>query len=347
MVKARLDTDYELRASKSTKLNGLRMTEQAIASLLFVIYVYQTILLRHQSKSHRLFSSEIEYSAAIQAKYRNWYLFLELMCLVILFSPKYAPICAFLQLLPVFEFPERERENEMYNFNKNLRHSFPLIMSIFLQMFIFLNGFIFYSMLMYPGDYFDDYLKGFFSYVYQLFQVGTFEIFTELEAYGNFAYMLYALLYFYVFELGNALVPALFVILIEMKITGEVLRRHVTELAHQSICPQCNEKNSNAIDSSNVNIVVSSPRISPLINRKKFKRADEDEAEGLMLYIEEEDVASPKHEHQKFHQNVKFANYSKRILNTARKLNIQVFKHPTQTYLRDCLQKIEALSLPE
>lgn len=100
------------------------------------------------------------------------------MCIIILFSPKYAPICAFLQILPVFEFPEREKDNEMYNFNKNLRFSFPLIMSIFLQMFIFLNGFIFYSMLMYPGDYFDDYLKGFFSYVYQLFQVGTFEIFT-------------------------------------------------------------------------------------------------------------------------------------------------------------------------
>lgn len=47
-----------------------------IASLLFVIYVYQTILLQHQSKSHRLFSSEIQYSLAIQTKYRNWYLFL-------------------------------------------------------------------------------------------------------------------------------------------------------------------------------------------------------------------------------------------------------------------------------
>jgi hypothetical protein len=29
-------------------------------------------------------------------------------------------------------------------------------------------------MLMYPGEYFDDYLKGFFSYIYQLFQVGTY-----------------------------------------------------------------------------------------------------------------------------------------------------------------------------
>lgn len=102
MVKARLDTDYELRSSKSTKLNGLRITEQVIASLLFVIYLYQTILLTHQSKSHRLFNTDIQYSVSIQTKYRNWYLFLELMCIIILFSPKYAPICAFLQILPIF-----------------------------------------------------------------------------------------------------------------------------------------------------------------------------------------------------------------------------------------------------
>jgi len=62
----------------------------------------------------------------------------------------------------------------MYNFNKNLRFSLPLILTIYLQLFIFLNGFIFYSMLMYPGEYFDDYFLGFFSYVYQMFQVGTY-----------------------------------------------------------------------------------------------------------------------------------------------------------------------------
>lgn len=87
-------------------------------------------------------------------------------------------------------------------------------------------------MLMYPGDYFDDYVKGFFSYFYQMFQVGTYEIFTELEAYGNFAYILYAILYFYVFQVGNSLIPALFVVLIEMKMTEKFLKQHVTDLAH-------------------------------------------------------------------------------------------------------------------
>lgn len=114
----------------------------------------------------------------MRRKFQHWYIFLELMCLVIVLSPKFAPICAFLQVLPIFEFPDREEEGELYNFNKNLRFSFPLILAIFFQILILLNGFIFYSMLMYPGEYFDDYLKGFFSYVYQLFQVGTFEIFS-------------------------------------------------------------------------------------------------------------------------------------------------------------------------
>ena len=64
-----------------------------------------------------------------------------------------------------------------YNFNTNLRYALPIVMRIFIPVVILLNGFIFYSMLMYPGEYFEDYATGFFSYVYQNFQVGTYEIF--------------------------------------------------------------------------------------------------------------------------------------------------------------------------
>ena len=35
-------------------------------------------------------------------------------------------------------------------------------------------------MLVYPGFYFDDYFKALYSYLYQLYQVGTYEIFTDL-----------------------------------------------------------------------------------------------------------------------------------------------------------------------
>lgn len=179
-------------------------------------------------------------------------------------------------------------------------------MTIFFQIFIFLNGFIFYSMLMYPGDYFDDYLKGFFSYIYQLFQVGTYEIFTELESYGNFAYMLYALLYFYVFEVGNSLIPALFVVMIEMKVTEKFLKRHVTELIHDCACPKCFEKNSHELGSTDMRIMVTSPKLSPLLNRKRYaaseKQSKLDDSEAIMLYIEEEhDFSSPEREGKKFH----------------------------------------------
>jgi hypothetical protein len=81
--------------------------------------------------------------------------------------------------------------------------------------------------------------------------------------------MLYAMLYFYVFEVGNSLIPALFCTLIEMKITERFLKGYVAELAHESACPKCLEKNSHLIESNNVHIVINSPRLSPLINRKK------------------------------------------------------------------------------
>jgi hypothetical protein len=180
MIKVKLDSSYQLKEERDRKLSGLRVTEQVLAALLFVIYLYQSTLLARSSSKHRLFKSGLRYSLIIKKKYIHWYIFLILMCLITMVSQTYAPICSFFQILPIFEFPEREKESEKYNFNKNLRFSFPLIMTILFQLLIFLNGFILYSMLMYPGEYFDNYLLGFFSYIYQFFQVGTYEIFTEL-----------------------------------------------------------------------------------------------------------------------------------------------------------------------
>ncbi len=99
-------------------------------------------------------------------------------------------------------------------------------------------------MLLYPGDYFDDYVLGFFSYFYQMFQVGSYEVFTEIEDYGNFAYMLYVILYFYAFLVGNSLIPALFVVLIKMKITERFLKEYVHTLVEGAACPNCQHQNS-------------------------------------------------------------------------------------------------------
>lgn len=85
-------------------------------------------------------------------------------------------MCSFLQILPVFEQNDSIDANK-YNFNTNLRYSIPIILRIFIPAATLLNGFIFYSLLMYPGEYFDDYSMSLFSYFYQNFQVGTYEIF--------------------------------------------------------------------------------------------------------------------------------------------------------------------------
>ncbi len=101
-----------------------------------------------------------------------WLLFLASANIIILFSSTIAPMMSFLQLLPILE--KDAGQSSLYNFNSNLRFSIPIVLKIMLPMFIFLNGFVFYSLLLYPGKYFDDYMLGFFSYIYQNFQTGTY-----------------------------------------------------------------------------------------------------------------------------------------------------------------------------
>lgn len=103
-----------------------------------------------------------------------------------------------------------------------------------------------------------------------MFQVGSYEVFTEIEDYGNFAYMLYVILYFYVFLVGNALIPALFVLLIKMKITERFLKDYVNNLVQESACPKCLNKNNLVDNQKNVQIIIDSPRIYPIISNKKF-----------------------------------------------------------------------------
>jgi hypothetical protein len=105
-----------------------------------------------------------------------------------------------------------------YNFNVNLRYALPIVLRIIVPVYIILNGFIFYSMLMYPGYYFDDYLTAFFSYFYNNFQYGIYEIFIEIKSRGNVAYLLYGILFFFFVLVGSNLVISLFCTLIYKKI---------------------------------------------------------------------------------------------------------------------------------
>ena len=157
-------------------------------------------------------------------------------------SSTLAPICSVLQLLPIFE--THDSSNTLtYNFNVNLRYAAPLVFSAFLQIYILVNGFIFYSMIMYPSDYFDDYITSFFSYFYNNYQYGIYEIFTELKGEGNFAYFLYIILYFYMVLVGSNLVPALFCTLIYRKIAERELLRFVELKLEQIVCPVCLQEN--------------------------------------------------------------------------------------------------------
>jgi len=65
----------------------------------------------------------------------------------------------------------------MYNFNKNIRYSLPLILRIWLPLLLCLNGFVYFSMLIYANSdaaYFGDSFLALFDYMYQMFQVGTY-----------------------------------------------------------------------------------------------------------------------------------------------------------------------------
>ena len=147
-----------------------------------------------------------------------------------------------------------------------------------------LNGFIFYSMLMYANTdeaYFSSYLYAFFDYMYQMFQVGTEEIFVEMQIHGPFAEIMYAFLYFYVFEMGTTLIPALFVTLIQLKINERDIADHASTLINRAVCPSCASLNNYRLDPLVLNIVVTSPKLTPLIRDRRLLRSPELSRGGL------------------------------------------------------------------
>lgn len=95
---------------------------------------------------------------------------------------------------------------------------------------------------MYPGEYFDDYVTGFFSYFYNNFQYGIYEIFVEIRSRGNVAYLLYVILYFYMVLVGSNLIPAFFCTLILQKMAEQELLRYVESQLEFVACPKCKQE---------------------------------------------------------------------------------------------------------
>lgn len=94
-------------------------------------------------------------------------------------------------------------------------------------MYMVLNGFIFYSILVYSGKFFDDYQKSFFAYFYNGFQYGILEVFEAIEGNGNGAFFLYISLHFWNVFVGSNLIPAFFCTLIYRKIAEKQLMSYV------------------------------------------------------------------------------------------------------------------------
>lgn len=127
--------------------------------------------------SYSIEGRKIYYDKKMEKQFRknslNWCISLIVLNFVALVSDRLAPSCAVLQLLPIFE--NHDSSNTMqYNFNVNLRYAIPIVFRVLIPVYMIMNGFILYSMIMYPGDYFDDYITGFFSYFYNNFQYGIY-----------------------------------------------------------------------------------------------------------------------------------------------------------------------------
>jgi hypothetical protein len=70
--------------------------------------------------------------------------------------------------------------------------------------------------------------------------------------------------------MGTTLIPAFFVTLIQLRINESDVKRLTVNLLKHAVCPSCNSKNHIKVDDTTLNIVVNSPKLSPLIREKQL-----------------------------------------------------------------------------
>lgn len=173
-------------------IEGRRLIERILSAVLLFLFIKRMVELKTEEKFDLMLEG---HNQTIRKIYRNWYLFLCLLNIIAQLSWQLVPMCAWLQLLPIFEFPKHhhKEESNYLNFNKNIRYSLPLIVRIWIPLLLCLNGFIYFAMLMYANSddgYFSDYFYAFFDFMYQMFQCGIYEIFTQMQLYGYLAEIL-------------------------------------------------------------------------------------------------------------------------------------------------------------
>ena len=104
-----LDGDFsyyyeDIRDHVTIRVRGLRTFQLVISAILLFAFIFEFLRVRKEATM-----LEKEEERKLKLKYRNWYAFLIFINLVVLMNDTWAPIC-WLQLLPLFEFPEDEDE---------------------------------------------------------------------------------------------------------------------------------------------------------------------------------------------------------------------------------------------
>ena len=87
----------------STKIAGMRVMGQMVAGVLFLVFVFRMLQVRDRVKELIVKGGEESANErAALVKYRNWYVFLAGCNLILMASSIWAPLCAWLQFLPLF-----------------------------------------------------------------------------------------------------------------------------------------------------------------------------------------------------------------------------------------------------
>ena len=80
----------------------MRVLGQLTAGVLLLIFVYRMLQVRDKIKQLIVKGEDGVKERAVLIKYRNWYIFLMVCNLILMISNIWAPLCAWLQLLPLF-----------------------------------------------------------------------------------------------------------------------------------------------------------------------------------------------------------------------------------------------------
>lgn len=70
--------------------------------------------------------------------------------------------------------------------------------------------------------------------------------------------------------MGTTLIPAFFVTLIQLKINEKEIAVYSHNLLKTAVCPCCHSKNNIELDTHTLEIMVSSPKLAPLVKDRRL-----------------------------------------------------------------------------